>query len=479
MAVKAKSSGKAAESKGPARPRAPAPRARSGKAQDPSALKPPFRPPRERARARHIKGVKPAGEEAEGGSRTGARQAEGRTDAKPEAPAAGALSRVARVLRGRAGEGRRYRPVAALVALAVAVTAIAGSGAWLLWRPDVARGVAQRPGPATGERTAELAARIEALEEAVTGLQGELAAAEERIAANVAQAAAESSAAKSAAGRNAAAIGGLSGRVVALEKSGRSEPGAGGMSEEALARAQAETQRLANAVAELGGRFAALEQSLRAARRSPPASASVARREGRLLALMELRDALRSARPFAMETAALERAFEGDEAAAAALAPLAEWAGRGVPTLETLRRRFEDLAPRLLRAAKTPADGGWLAEIWSSITSLVVIRRIGDEAPGDAPGAVLARAEAKIARGELGPAVAELAKLKGRAAEAAGAWLNAARGRLAADKALRALSARAAALLRGGQGVPTGAERPGGRPAGSTPAPRQPDATER
>ncbi|MEE8124089.1 MAG: hypothetical protein V3T93_08290, partial [Alphaproteobacteria bacterium] len=163
---------------------------------------------------------------------------------------------MARVLRGRAGEGRRYRLVAALVALAVAVTAIAGSGAWLLWRPDVARGVAQRPGPAAGERTAELAARIEALEEAVTGLQGELAAAEERIAANVAQAAAESSAAKSAAGRNAAAIGGLSGRVVVLEKSGRSGPGAGGVGEEALARAQAETQRLANAVAELGGRFA-------------------------------------------------------------------------------------------------------------------------------------------------------------------------------------------------------------------------------
>ncbi len=198
-----------------------------------------------------------------------------------------------------------------------------------------------------------------------------------------------------------------------------------------------------------------------------------------MLAFMEWRDALRSARPFAVAMVALERAFEGDEAAAAALAPLAEWAGRGVPTLEVLQRRFEELAPRLLRAANAPADGGWLAETWSRITSLVVIRRIGDDAPGDGPGAVLARAEAKIARGELGPAVAEITKLKGRAAEAAGEWMNAARGRLAADAALKTLSARATALLGGTQGLRTGAEGPGDRPAGSAPAPRQPDATMR
>jgi len=221
----------------------------------------------------------------------------------------------------------------------------------------------------------------------------------------------------------------------------------------------------------LAGRIAALEKDIEALRRAAPGGPSASRGVALLLGAVELRDALGRGAPFAAEITALKQAFAGDRGVMAALASLSKSAQRGVASHDDLARRLELLAPRLLRAAKRPADGGWIEETWARISALVVIRPTGGDVVGDKPGAVLARAEAKLALGDLDGAVGEVQRLRGPAAAAAGDWLAAARARLGAKAAIAVLSTRAAELLGGGPataapGAGGGGERPRPSPPG-------------
>ena len=65
------------------------------------------------------------------------------------------------------------------------------------------------------------------------------------------------------------------------------------------------------------------------------------------------------------------------------------------------------------------------------------------EAVGDGPLARLARAEARLAEFKLSDAVAELDGLSGAPREAAAVWLDQAKARLAADRAIEALQSLA------------------------------------
>ena len=69
---------------------------------------------------------------------------------------------------------------------------------------------------------------------------------------------------------------------------------------------------------------------------------------------------------------------------------------------------------------------------------------------GDSVAARLARADARLGKGDLAGAGAELAALAGPAAEAAKPWLDRARRRLAVDAAAEKLDAAALAALAGG-----------------------------
>ncbi len=332
-------------------------------------------------------------------------------------------------------KGRRAAVVAGLSSVAI----IAALVAWSQWGPRTAPEPPQaaRPAPpsapvqpvapAATTSDTELLARIGALEAKLAGLEtaiarlpksyGGQAGAEQRVAEDAGKAA-----------ESSAAIEGLARRLGAVE---------GGLA----------------TAAGLAGRIEALETDLQALRRAAPGGPSASRGVALLLGAVELRDALGRGAPFAAEITALEQAFAGDAAVMAALASLSEWAPRGVPSHDDLARRLERLAPRLLRAAKRPADGGWIGETWARISALVVIRPTGGDVVGDKPGAVLARAEAKLALGDLDGAVGEVERLRGPAAAAAGEWLAAARARLGAKAAIAVLSARAADLL--------GGERPG------------------
>ncbi|HEX6980927.1 MAG TPA: mitofilin family membrane protein, partial [Alphaproteobacteria bacterium] len=99
---------------------------------------------------------------------------------------------------------------------------------------------------------------------------------------------------------------------------------------------------------------------------------------------------------------------------------------------------------------RTGDDGSWWRPLLDRLTSLVTIRRIG-EVDGDTPEAVVARAERRLAADDLAGAVAELERLQGAPAAAAGSWLADARARLTAEAALAGLTTH---ILRTGSGAP-------------------------
>ena len=387
--------------------------------------------------------------------RTAAAPAKGRRSkavAKGKPRAKEAASEAARpaARRPAPAKGRRTAVVAVLSSIAIIIGALA---VWSQWWPRTAPGPEQpqasRPGqpaapaperpapPAPTTSDKDLTARIAAVEAKLAGFETTIAGTEQRITEDAGKAAAETS----------AAIESLARRLGSVE---------GGMV----------------TAAGLAGRIAALEKDIEALRRAAPGGPSASRGVALLLGAVELRDALGRGAPFAAEITALKQAFAGDRGVMAALASLSKSAQRGVASHDDLARRLELLAPRLLRAAKRPADGGWIEETWARISALVVIRPTGGDAVGDKPGAVLARAEAKLALGDLDGAVGEVERLRGPAAAAAGDWLAAARARLGAKAAIAVLSARAAELLGGGgpataaPGAGGGAERPGPSPPG-------------
>jgi hypothetical protein len=79
-----------------------------------------------------------------------------------------------------------------------------------------------------------------------------------------------------------------------------------------------------------------------------------------------------------------------------------------VPRAAALARELSQLSGPMLNAAgTTPRDGGFIDRLQQNAERLVRIRPI-NEAPGDDPATVIARAEAKAAHGDLSGAVAEL-----------------------------------------------------------------------
>lgn len=221
--------------------------------------------------------------------------------------------------------------------------------------------------------------------------------------------------------------------------------------------------RLAAAEA-LEPRIAALEQATSSAETRATENAALA------LALNQLQAALAGQRPFAVELAALgDLAASDPEVAAqigAATDRLAERAATGVPTLVELRAVFPEVARAVVAAARAESaaravaeaapggeaaadEGGpeWLDAAMEKLSELVSVRPVGEDVEGDDAAARTARAEARLGKGDLAGAVAELDGLSGKAVEAAAGWLADARARLAAEDAIAALQSLAVARL--------------------------------
>ena len=196
-----------------------------------------------------------------------------------------------------------------------------------------------------------------------------------------------------------------------------------------LDKLQQELAQRGNAAGELANRVDALEHQLHSQSNVDRSGAAM------MLALLEMREAVVSARPFPAEFQAFKELAAHDPDLAAATQPLADAARDGVASQAVLRQRLDEIADRIA-TAKTPAvKPKWWEQAIDRLRSLVTIRQIDGTAKAG-PDAAVEAAQSDVAQGNLKGAVAALSKLTGANAEAAQPWLDQARQRLAAEAAL-------------------------------------------
>jgi uroporphyrinogen-III synthase len=372
-------------------------------------------------------------------------------------------------------------PWLATVAAAALAGAVAAGAVSLFLRPsapvlpgDVSAAVETRLAAAEGT-AADLAARLTAAEEATAGTNAALA----ELAADLVALRTDITSMATGTGDDGVALSQVTGRLAALEQrlETLASPTAGGVEGDTAVRLSAENIQLKQELATLRETLArtaednaGLTERLGAVERTLGDNAAASRQAALALAAANLNAALAGSDPFAAQLAALRDIAGRDPALArgveAATAPVTSFGAAGIPTPTDLAAAFPAVADAIARAATkaTPSDmaaeDGFFDGVWRKVTdglSEAVTVRPEGEAEGDGPLERLARAERRLAAGNLAEAVAELDGLSGAAREAAAAWLDKARARLAADAAIDAL----AALALGRMAAPAG-ENAGG-----------------
>ena len=360
-------------------------------------------------------------------------------------------------LRGRVGEGVNSRALAAggagVAVLALLLLALWGAGAFRSDDRNAARlarleqhvlAIANRPQPpAVDPRTlTELAARLTAAEQTV----GRLADLDARIA---------KAEAASAAPRGAQPDPALTARVTALEAALRQGiDAASATARDAKSRADAAFELAQKAPAPaptvapaelqaLAARVTALEQAAKALEGRVAVTAG-ADRAGRLaFVAVALRGAVERGEPFVQELAAAKPLVPD----AAVLASLEPFAASGVPRTAALARELSQLSGPVLNAAgSAPRGESFLDRVQQNAERLVRIRPIS-ETPGDDAATIVARAEAKASRGDLGGAATELATLPPAVRAPAEPWIKKAQAQMAALSAARKLADDAVGTL--------------------------------
>lgn len=225
---------------------------------------------------------------------------------------------------------------------------------------------------------------------------------------------------------------------------------------ETLARLEQQLQRLEGT---LGGTTARLDRIDEEAKARDAAMTRAieenagpgAESQALVLAVGQLRAALDAGRPFATELDAARRLAAGRPEIEGALVDLAPVAGRGVPDRVVLAERFRPLPEAVIRADRAAAEGGtWVDQALGRLGTLVTVRRVGEEGGNGVAGAV-ARAEARMARGDLAGAVAALDGLSGAARQAAAGWMADAVARTRAEDAVERATAAAIGQLTAGR----------------------------
>ena len=205
------------------------------------------------------------------------------------------------------------------------------------------------------------------------------------------------------------------------------------------AQANAPTAAEINAV---NRRLAQIEERVVALATPPKAEPKNEAQPAEIIALGALRDAVAAGSAFMNELAAVRGILKER---ATALSPLDKFANGGLPTITALAKRFEPLASKLA-GPLAPQDGGVFTRLWNNAGKLVEMRPVG-EPQGSDPGAVVARMETKLARGDLVGALEESKALPAQARETAKDWFEAAEQRRDADLAIKNLINAALAAI--------------------------------
>ena len=172
-----------------------------------------------------------------------------------------------------------------------------------------------------------------------------------------------------------------------------------------------------------------------------------------VLAVANLRQAVAMDEPFEKPLEALSALYGDDPDIKSAILVLSKSSVAGIPTLATLRERFDGLAGKIVQASKTLEETGWIERATNRIMSLVTWRRVGDGAEASSPDAIVAGAEARLRAGDLKGAVNALKGLSShaKAAKAAATWMNDAKARVFAERAIATLHIHAVSLLAPGK----------------------------
>jgi hypothetical protein len=130
------------------------------------------------------------------------------------------------------------------------------------------------------------------------------------------------------------------------------------------------------------------------------------------------------------------------------VAPLESFAATGVPTAAALAREFSALKPLLLASAEHGSrNGGFLERLQSNAERLVRIRPLNETAGSD-PATALARADLKVAKGDLAGAAAEIKDLASGAPAPVRAWIDKVHARTVAVESSHKLATSALSGLQ-------------------------------
>jgi hypothetical protein len=214
---------------------------------------------------------------------------------------------------------------------------------------------------------------------------------------------------------------------------------------------------LANRVAAEGKDIAALNAQMERLQSGAQTIGTDARKIALVMALNQLAAAAEHNGSYAVELSAVQDLLRQDTPVGTtsdpALAALQSHASTGVPTLAALQANFAKTAGAIVRAGDVPTESDWWSHTLRRLAALVTIRRTGEVA-GATPEAIVARAEQRLAAGDLPAAVKEVEKLSGGSATAAAEWLGAAHANLAVVDAVETLRARTLAGIGGGTPKP-------------------------
>ena len=210
-------------------------------------------------------------------------------------------------------------------------------------------------------------------------------------------------------------------------------------------------------VQSLDQRLAAAETEARATKtealaREAPVAALARRSEATSLAVVaqSLGQALDQGAPF--EAALTVAASLGADPSK--IASLQAIAKTGAPTARAIAQLWTAEARAALDATLEPeGEQGWLDRLKAGAARVVRVRPAG-EAPGDDPAALIGRIDAALSRGAIGEGLAAWNRLPEPARAASRGFAEAARKRVAAEEAVKALTSGAVADIARSKGAP-------------------------
>jgi uroporphyrinogen-III synthase len=157
------------------------------------------------------------------------------------------------------------------------------------------------------------------------------------------------------------------------------------------------------------------------------------------VAAAALADAASTSRPFLAELATLQRLSPSAQDLAG-LKPLAE---SGAPTASALAAEFPEVADRAAVASREAhAQTSLFSRAGDALGALFTLRRVGDLS-GDSPDAILARAERRMADGDIEAALEQLRALPPGGQRAVADWRERAMRRVEIERRIAALRAQA------------------------------------